>query len=144
MDARNPAARRARTALLLAAVACCLTPSACVRRSMTITTEPAQALVFVNGEEVGRSELTTDFLWYGDYDITIRKEGYQTLQTNWRIKEPWYQVIPLDFFFEVLWPGRLHDGRSRHFVLEPQVAPDVEALAARAEELRSRTIPFSK
>jgi hypothetical protein len=119
----------------------CMLP-ACVRRTMTITTEPSQALVFINGEEAGRSPVQTDFLWYGDYEITIRKEGYQTLRTNWVVDAPWYQVVPLDFFFEVLWPRELHDERSASFALERQEAPNVEELAARAEALRGQTIPF--
>ena len=84
---------------------------------MTITTEPPSALIFLNDQEIGRSEVTTDFLWYGDYDIVIRKKGYQTLQTHWEIKPPWYQVIPIDFITEVIWPGQFHDERSHHFVL---------------------------
>ncbi len=137
---RSP--RPPRAASLALAGALLIIAPGCVRRTMTITTEPAQALVFVNGEEVGRSPVQTDFLWYGDYDITIRKEGYQTLRTHWQIDAPWYQVVPLDFFFEVLWPRELHDQRSASYTLERQAAPDVEELAARAEALRDQTIPF--
>ncbi len=114
----------------------------CVRRTMIITTDPPQALVFLNDQEVGRSEVTTDFLWYGDYGVTVRKEGYQTLQTNWEVEAPWYQWMPMDFFFEVLWPGRLHDVRRAHFTLEPRVDPDPEVLAERAVQLREQALPF--
>lgn len=114
----------------------------CVRRTMTITTEPAQSLVFINGEEVGRSQVQRDFTWYGDYDITIRREGYETLHTNWQINAPWYQYIPLDFFFEVLWPWELHDQRSHQFVLENQTLPSTEDLVERAIDMRHEAIPF--
>jgi len=79
-----------------------LLTSSCVRRTITITTEPPNARVFLNDQEVGRSAVATDFLWYGDYGVTIRKEGYETLQTNWIVKPPWYQHFPLDSFTEVL------------------------------------------
>ena len=127
--------------LLIAGVVC---SSACVRRTISITTEPPNARVFLNDQEVGRSTVTTDFLWYGDYGVTIRKEGYETLQTNWTIQPPWYQHIPLDFFTEVLWPGHLHDTHSRHFVLEPAKVPTQEELLGRAAETRDRALDTRK
>lgn len=118
--------------------------SACVRRTITITTEPPNARVFLNEQEVGRSAVTTDFLWYGDYGVAIRKEGYETLQTNWVIKPPWYQRVPLDFFAEVLWPGQLHDTHSQHYVLEPAKTPTQEELIGRAVETRDRALDARK
>lgn len=110
----------------------------CVRRTMIITTDPPQALVYLNDEEIGRSEVSTDFLWYGDYDVIVRKEGYKTLKTHWKIDPPWYQVIPFDFFAEVLWPGHLHDTHARQFKLDPEVRPTSEELIARALAARER------
>lgn len=118
--------------------------SACVRRTIQITTEPPHALVFLNDQEVGRSEVATDFLWYGDYAVTIRKEGYETLQTHWDIKPPWYQVVPVDFIAEVLWPGQLHDVHTNHFVLRPEQVPTTEELISRAEETRNRALERRK
>lgn len=112
----------------------------CVRRTITISTEPPQARVYLNDREIGRSTVTTDFLWYGDYDVIIRKEGYKTLKTHWEIKPPWYQVLPIDFFAEVLWPGHLHDYHENHFVLEPAEIPTEEELLGRAMETRDRAL----
>jgi hypothetical protein len=117
-----------------------LTITACVRRTMTITTEPPNALVYLNDQEIGRSAVTTDFLWYGDYDVTIRQEGYQTLHTNWEVKPPWYQTVPIDFFVEVFWPEELHDAHSRHFELQPEEPTDTAALLGRAEETRQKAM----
>lgn len=124
-----------------------LTPlltTACVRRTLTITTDPPDARVYLNDQEIGHSRVTTDFLWYGDYDVAIRKDGYQTVQTNWKIETPWYQVIPLDFFFEVFWPGELHDQHERHFVLEPQQLPTQAELIERANETRELALDARK
>ena len=111
-----------------------------MRRTITITTDPPGALVFLNDQEIGRSQVSTDFLWYGDYDVTIRKEGYATLKTNWMIEPPWYQYILIDFAAEVLWPGRIHDAHSRHFQLVAAVLPETEELAQRALETRARAL----
>ncbi len=114
--------------------------SGCVRRTITITTDPPQARVFLNDQEIGRSEVSTDFLWYGDYDVVIRKEGYQTLQTHWTIKPPWYQWIPFDFFTEVLYPGWIHDQHCQHYTLSPVQTPTEEEVIERAETLREEAL----
>ena len=116
----------------------------CVRRTITITTDPPGALVFLNDQEIGRSEVTTDFLWYGDYGVALRKDGYETFKTHWQIKPPWYQYMPIDFFAEVLWPGHIHDAHTAHFVLEPRELPSAEELAERAVETRDRALDRRK
>jgi hypothetical protein len=116
----------------------------CVRRTLVITTEPPNAQVFLNDQEIGRSTVSTDFVWYGDYDVVIRKEGYETLSTHWRVDPPWYQVVPIDFFAEVLWPGEIHDVRSRHFELAVAQPPDTDELIGRAAELRERALDTRK
>ena len=126
--------------LMTGTIALMLVTAGCVRRTITITTEPPAALVYLNDQEVGRSAVTTDFLWYGNYDVIIRKEGYKTLKTHWEIKPPWYQVIPIDFVAEVLWPGHIHDEHSRHFVLDPAETPTQEELIDRALETRKRAL----
>ncbi len=125
--------------LLTGAVLAAASASGCVRRTITISTDPPHALVYLNDREVGRSTVSTDFLWYGDYDVIIRKEGYKTLKTHWKVDPPWYQWMPIDFFAEVLWPGRIHDHRHRHFVLEPAEYPSREELLQHAEDMRNRT-----
>jgi hypothetical protein len=117
---------------------------ACVRRTISITTEPPNARVFLNDQEIGSSPVTTDFLWYGDYEVDVRKDGYETLQTSWKIDAPWYQVIPIDFFAEVLWPGQLHDYRQQHYVLKPSEPADTEELLKRAGELRDQALEVGK
>jgi hypothetical protein len=107
---------------------------------MTIRTEPAGALVFLNDQEVGRSPASVDFLWYGDYDLILRKDGFQTLQTHVKVTEPWYQIPPIDFVAEVLWPWWIHDTRSYDFALLPAETPDREEVLQRAQETRERAL----
>jgi len=130
----------ARTSGAFMSISLAVAAGGCVRRTMTITTEPSGALIYLNDEEVGRSDLTVDFLWYGDYDVVIRKEGCETLATNWRIPRPWYEIPPLDFFGEVLWPGHIVDAHTKHFVLKPGAPPVPEDLFDRAVEVRCRAL----
>jgi len=118
--------------LLLGLLAC----TGCVRRTLTIRTEPAGALVYVNDEEIGRSPASTDFVWYGDYDIIVRKDGYQTLRTHAKVNPPWYQVPPVDFFAEVLYIGKLHDQHELAYTLESEQLPGPDEVIEHAETLR--------
>ncbi len=118
-----------------------LAASGCVRRTLTIETAPSGALVYLNDEEVGRSPVSTDFLWYGDYDVVIRKQGHQTLITHAKIDAPWYQYPPIDFFAEVLYAGDIHDTRKLSYTLEPEQPPGRDELVQRAEELRQASLP---
>lgn len=127
-------------ALVVALVLTASLPGGCVRRTMTITTDPPSARVYLNDREIGVSAVTTDFTWYGDYDVVIRKDGYETLHSNWKIDPPWYQWIPIDFFTEVLWPGEFHDVRSKNFVLVVATTPEIEELVERARATRKRAL----
>jgi len=112
----------------------------CVERTLTITTTPEGALVWLNDEEVGRTPVTKNFTWYGDYDVMIRKEGYKTLKTHTRIQEPWYQIPPIDFFAECLVPATIRDNRHLEYTLEPAEQTGSDELVERAQQFRERTL----
>ena len=114
-----------------------LTMAGCVRRTMTFNTDPQGAIVHLNDREIGRTPVTVDFTWYGDYDIIYRKEGRLAHATHHRVLPPWYQVWPLDFVSEVLVPWEIHDHHEiPPAVLKPEPDPDPDALVQRAREMR--------
>jgi len=114
-------------------------PLGCVERTITINSEPDNALVILNDQEVGRTPVKVDFTWYGDYDIIIRKQGHQTLQTNRRIKAPWYQYPGIDLFTECFSPITYRDDRDfGTFQLEKFQPASKQALIQNAEALRDR------
>lgn len=108
----------------------------CVRRELTIESDPPGALVFLNDQEVGRTPVTRSFTFYGTYDVVLRLEGYETLRTQKLVLAPWWQWVPLDLFAELL---PLTDRQTARFVLKPEAPPGSEspqAMLDRAEELR--------
>jgi len=52
-----------------------LAAGGCVHRTLEVESNPPGALVYLNGEEVGRTPMRKEFLWYGTYDVQLRKEG---------------------------------------------------------------------
>lgn len=107
----------------------------CAQRSLTITSEPAGAVVSLNGEEIGSTPVKYDFEFYGDYDVTLRKEGFETLKTNRKLKAPLSELPPFDLLREMF---GAKDRREWHFELaRAQAGPlDAQALISRAEDLK--------
>jgi len=112
----------------------------CVERTLKITTLPRGAVVYLNDEEVGTTPVDARFTWYGDYDIAIRKEGYETLRTHRRIDPPPYQWPVLDVISELFLPVRLHDKRYWFFELTPLELPEKQVLLERAEAFRKEAL----
>ena len=110
----------------------------CVERKLTINTQPQAALVTLNDEEIGLSPVTVSFEWYGDYNIAIRKEGYQTLKTHRELKAPWYDGFPFDLLAQFLNPERIVDSYEWTFELAPQEEPTREQLIQNAQELKEQ------
>jgi len=110
----------------------------CVERRLTINTDPEGAVVFLNDEEIGTSPVTTSFMWYGDYKLRIRKQGYETLKTHRRAKAPWYDYFPFDFFAQILYPGKIVDSYEWKFTLKPQQEISREKLIENAKNLKQQ------
>jgi hypothetical protein len=109
----------------------------CVERQLTINTEPQGAMIVLNDEEIGVSPVTVSFEWYGDYNVTASKEGFETLKTHRQLKGPWYDGFPFDFF-TLLNPERTVDSYEWTFELEPKKEVNREALIQKAEELKNK------
>ncbi len=111
--------------------------SGCVERNLTINTEPEGAIVILNDEEIGNSPVTVSFEWYGDYNVAIRKEGYETLKTHRKLKAPWYDGFPFDFL-TLLNSARTVDEYEWTFELEPKKEISRQELIHNAEELKKQ------
>lgn len=111
--------------------------SGCVERKLTINTEPQGATVILNDEEIGTSPVTVSFEWYGDYNVAIRKEGFETLKTHRKLKAPWYDGFPFDFL-TLLNPERTVDEYEWTFELEPKKEISRKELIHQAEELKKQ------
>jgi len=110
----------------------------CVERRFVIESDPPGALVLMNGQPLGATPVDGHFLFYGDYNFTLIKDGYETQQVCQHIASPWYQYFPLDFFSENIYPCKLEDVRRFRYSMTPQVQPRTDDLINRAEQLRAK------
>ena len=108
----------------------------CVRRRMTIRSNPPGASVYVDKQLIGTTPTATAFTYYGTREIEVVADGFRTERVLRTISPPWYQVPPLDFFSETLWPGELRDERIIDITLVPEQPLSSETLMARADNFR--------
>jgi len=111
--------------------------SGCVERQLTINTAPQGAMIVLNDEEIGVSPVTVSFEWYGDYNVGVSKEGFETLKTHRKLKGPWYDGFPFDFF-ALLNPERTVDSYEWTFELSPQEEPERGELIQKAQGLKDQ------
>jgi len=122
--------------------------SGCVTRSITVKTNPSNALVYIDNKLIGESPVTIPFTFYGTRKIMIERKDEDGVLTHERtiefekIKAPVYEVFPLDFFSEIVWPFKIKDDQvlSYNLVeLEPLSIKERQAkMLKNAEELRQR------
>jgi hypothetical protein len=123
----------------LLALLLCAASLGCVQRRMMIRSHPDGALVYLNGQEVGRTPVTTNFTYYGDFEVKLVKDGYETETIIQPVPMPWYQIPPLDFVSENMVPNEIHDQRVLSYNLRPQMMPSADQIRANAEQLRVAT-----
>ena len=123
---------------LLLLLFACASMLGCVKRTISITSDPGGALVWVNDREVGRTPLEIGFLYYGEYDVRVERSGQEPIMTTRWANAPSWDVPVVDLAVEsfsknkktvVLW----------HFDME-QRNDDTEPLLQRANNLRNTAI----
>ena len=97
VDYNPPMLRMSLIGIVLAAL---VALSGCVRRTITITTEPEGTLVWLNDREVGRTPVEVDFKYYGTYDVRLEHRGYEPMMTSGRADPPWWDHVGLDLIAE--------------------------------------------
>ena len=108
----------------------------CMDRTVTITSDPPGAVVWMNDAEVGRTPVTTAFTFYGKYDVRLRKDGYEPLVTSADLVAPIYEYPPLDLA-AMAFPLRIRTERRWHFELQPQPPEDEERQESLIERARA-------
>ncbi|MEX0717101.1 MAG: PEGA domain-containing protein [Planctomycetaceae bacterium] len=128
-----------RSSLLLAAglAGCALAGCQSMHRRMTVHSDPPGAMVLVDGEEQGHTPMSMDFIYYATREITLVKDGYETLTVFQKVPTPWYQYFPLDFATDNFLPFKVTNRHEFTYKLQPQVAPSTEHLYDMGQSMRN-------
>ena len=118
----------------LIVLGCC----GCVRRRLTVRTNPPGAMVYVDRQAIGPSPASTSLTYYGTRHIEVVGDGYRTEKVLRTLNPPWYQIPPLDFITETLWPWEIRDQRVIDITMVQEAPVPTEELIGRADELRTQ------
>lgn len=115
----------------------------CLERTVTITSEPAGALVVLNDEEIGRTPVETGFRYFGVYDVRLQREGFEPIVTEKEAVAPIWEYPGLDLL-AIAAPWRVKTHLEWHFDLEavpepgtPEAEQSEQELFDRARSLRA-------
>ena len=100
-----------RTSLLITALAA-VSLAGCVEREFLIQSDPPGANLRIDFDEKGEMPaegFVETFEHYGVREVVLSKSGYKTRTLLVRLNRPFYQLVPLDFFFEHLFPFTIHN-----------------------------------
>ncbi len=111
----------------------------CVRRRMTVRTNPPGATVSVDNQVIGTSPAAASFTYYGTREVRIEKDGFRTETIRRRLNPPWYQFPGLDFVSETFWPGELRDERIIDVELVQKELQPPQQVIERADALRQQS-----
>jgi hypothetical protein len=109
----------------------------CVRRRMTIVSDPPGAMVYVDDHPLGITPVSSAFTYYGTRTVKLVKDGFESVTEKHTFHPPWYQIPPVDFVAENLLPYETRDERILNFQLSPQRIVPTDELLSRAESMRS-------
>ena len=125
-------------------IALVLVAAGCVERALVVESDPPGARVWVNGMDAGETPARVRFQHYGRYRIVLRKPGFEKREEVERVRTPWYQYFPIDFFAEFIWPGKVVDERRLRYELNRAAQVDADALVERAREKLKALPPPAK
>jgi hypothetical protein len=135
----NPRLRPAPAAwLVILLLGSCLV-SGCVERRFVITTEPPGAIVYdEKGMPTGAAPADRPFVYYGEYQWTLVKDGYETQVVREKVRAPFYEWLLLDFFSENVVPWTIRDIRRFNYQLQPKQVVPPETVLEQGTILRQR------
>jgi hypothetical protein len=122
----------------LLALASLASGGGCVKRRMTIRSNPPGARVLIDDQEIGVTPVSSSFTYYATRKIQLIKDGFEPLTVLSPFPAPWYEIPPFDLVSENFAGREIRDERAVEFQLVPQQLVPEEVLLGRAEALRGQ------
>ena len=130
--------RKSQILLILASTT--LLATGCVHRRLTINSNPAGALVRIDGQDIGYTPASIDYTFYGTREVQLVKDGYETQTQLIDINPPWYQRFPLDFISDNLLGTHIRDQRQFNLQMRPKSTAQAEGIINRGRSRRSDAV----
>ena len=121
----------------LAIFVSCTLMFGCVKRTISISSSPGGALVWVNDREVGRTPVVLEFVYYGEYDVRLEKNGQEPIMTSRWATSPAWDFPIVDIVGESF--SNKESNVRWHFEMTPR-NDDPELLLRRANSARESVV----
>ena len=132
----NDHSARLGIAWLVCLIAITFLLSGCVQRRLMVRSQPEGAFLTIDNQPIGYTLVSVPFTYYGTREVQLEKDGYKTIKVQERVKPPWYEYFPINFFAENFSPREIRDERLLDFTMEPRQQVDQNFLYDRASQLR--------
>lgn len=96
--------------------------------------------MLVDGREIGYAPASVDFTYYGTREITLIKDGYETLTTLQSYEKPWYQYPGIEFVSDNFLPATVTNRHDLTYNMHPTTAQVPGDIRDRADAFRSRAM----
>ncbi len=109
----------------------------CFHRRVTIFSDPPGALAKVDGKVIGYTPASYDYTWYGEREIELLRDGYETQKQLIRFGAPWYQKFPFEFLSDNFAGTHLQDHRQVRIGMQPRRRDSSTDVLQRGRSLQS-------
>ncbi|MGL6225227.1 MAG: PEGA domain-containing protein [Thermoguttaceae bacterium] len=130
-------ARRSLLALLLLLGTLLAVSEGCVRRRITVRSDPPGAVAYLDNVELGKTPISRNFDFYGKRELRLVKDGYETHTELVALPAPWYEWAGIDFVSEILVPGVITNQHYFDVRMRSQQMIPPDDLIMQAEQLRA-------
>lgn len=112
----------------------------CVERFVSIKSDPPGARVVLDGQDVGVTPVDVPYVWYGEREVVLYKEGHRSVRKSVALNAPWWQIFPFDLVTDVLLPVTLTDRVEVLVPLPPETfdRASIDEVKRRAAEAREK------
>lgn len=107
----------------------------CLQRTISITSQPSGALVYLNDEEVGRTPVVVPFTYYGTYDVRLEHADAEPLWTSQKADAPLYDLPGPDLIAEAVPDGKVE--LKWHFEMRDRQPDDADLVIEHGRQLRA-------
>ncbi len=125
-----------KTVGLTVLIAVTLFNTGCVQRRLMVRSQPEGAFLTIDNQPIGYTPVSVPFTYYGTREVQLEKDGYKTIKVQERVKPPWYEYFPINFFAENFSPREIRDTRLLDFTMQPREQVNQNYLYDRASQLR--------
>lgn len=109
----------------------------CVRRRITVRSDPPGAVAYLDNVELGKTPISRHFDFYGKRELRLVKDGYETHTELVALPAPWYEWPGIDFVSEIIVPGVITNQHYFDVRMRSQQMIPPDDLIMQAEQLRA-------